>query len=63
MLKQYSFNSLTASDIEQLIARNTDATHAIQDAVSQIIEDVRHRGDQSLRELTLKFDKVDLETL
>lgn len=63
MLKQYSFNSLTASDIEQLIARNTDATHAIQDAVSQIIEDVRHCGDQSLRELTLKFDKVDLETL
>lgn len=63
MLKQYSFNSLTASDIEQLVARNTDATHAIQDAVSQIIEDVRHRGDQSLRELTLKFDKVALEKL
>ncbi|NGM63649.1 histidinol dehydrogenase [Sphingobacterium sp. SGR-19] len=63
MLKRYSFNSLTAADIEQLTARNTDATHAIQDAVSQIIDDVRLRGDQSLKELTLKFDKVALERL
>ena len=63
MLKQYSFNSLTAVDIEQLVTRNTDATHAIQNAVSQIIDDVRQRGDQSLRELALKFDKVALEKL
>src|SRR5690606_8256880 len=55
--------SLTAADIEQLVARNTDATHAIQDAVSQIINDVRQRGDQSLQELALKFDKVALERL
>ncbi|MBD1433663.1 histidinol dehydrogenase [Sphingobacterium sp. DN00404] len=63
MLKQYSFQSLTVADIEQLVARNTDATHAIQDAVSQIINDVRQRGDQSLQELALKFDKVPLERL
>ncbi|RZF62073.1 histidinol dehydrogenase [Sphingobacterium corticibacterium] len=63
MLKQYSFQSLTAADIEQLVARNTDATHAIQDAVSQIINDVRQRGDQSLQELALKFDKVALKRL
>ncbi|MBD1421538.1 histidinol dehydrogenase [Sphingobacterium chuzhouense] len=63
MLQQYSFNSLTAVDIEQLVTRNTDATHAIQNAVSQIIDDVRQRGDQSLRELALKFDKVALEKL
>ncbi|HLT89207.1 MAG TPA: histidinol dehydrogenase [Sphingobacterium sp.] len=63
MLKQYSFNNLAAADIEQLVARNTDATHTIQDAVSQIIDDVRQRGDQSLREFALKFDKVALERL
>ncbi|TYR36289.1 histidinol dehydrogenase [Sphingobacterium phlebotomi] len=63
MLKQYAFNSLSAADIEQLVARNTDATHTIQDAVSQIIHDVRQRGDQSLQELASKFDKVVLEKL
>ncbi|PRD56138.1 histidinol dehydrogenase [Sphingobacterium gobiense] len=63
MLKQYSYAGLTATDIEQLVARNTDATHTIQDTVSQIINDVRQRGDQSLQEFALKFDKVKLEKL
>lgn len=63
MLKQYSYNSLTSTDIAQLVARNTDTNNAIQDAVLQIIDDVRRRGDESLRELTRKFDKVALEEL
>ena len=63
MLKSYKLNSLSASEINQLIERNTDATHSIQDAVLQIIDDVRSRGDQSLFELASKFDHVDLEKL
>lgn len=63
MLKQYSYKSLTPTDIDQLVVRNTDATNAIQDAVLQIIDDVRQRGDESLKELALKFDKVELEHL
>lgn len=49
--------------MEQLLARNVDATHTIQDAVSQIISDVCKRGDDSLKEFALKFDKVALERL
>lgn len=63
MLKQYAYNALTASDIERLTARNTDANHAIQDAVLSIIGDVRTRGDQALKELALKFDRVELDQL
>lgn len=63
MLKQYSFQHLTSADMEQLLARNVDATHTIQDAVSQIISDVCKRGDDSLKEFALKFDKVALERL
>src|SRR5690606_22688374 len=63
MLKQYSLRNLTAPEVAQLVARNTDANHAIQDAVLQIINDVRERGDESLRELTAKFDKIALDKL
>ncbi|WP_437917677.1 histidinol dehydrogenase [Sphingobacterium sp. LRF_L2] len=63
MLKQYNLEQLTAVEIEQLVARNTDATHAIQDTVLQIIEDVRRDGDLSLKALAAKFDKVQLEKL
>jgi len=63
MLKQYSYKSLTTAEVDRLIARNTDANNAIQDAVLQIINDVRQRGDESLKELALKFDKVELQHL
>lgn len=63
MLKQYVLKSLSAEDIQRLIARNTDDNHSIHDTVLQIINDVHHLGDQSLRELALKFDKVTLEKL
>lgn len=63
MLEQYSYKSLTPADINQLVTRNTDANNAIQDAVLQIINDVRQRGDQSLKEFALKFDKVELPQL
>lgn len=63
MLEQYSYKSLNRTDINQLVTRNADANNAIQDAVVQIISDVRRGGDQSLKELALKFDKVELQHL
>lgn len=63
MLKHYQLNALSDADINQLISRNTDATHAIQDAVLQIIDEVRQDGDASLKSFAAKFDKVALEKL
>lgn len=63
MLKHYRLNELSKADIEQLVARNTDATHAIQDTVLQIIDEVRQDGDASLKSFAAKFDKVELEKL
>lgn len=63
MLKHYQLNELSDADIEQLISRNTDATHAIQDAVLQIIDEVRQDGDTALKSFAAKFDKVSLEKL
>jgi len=43
-----------------LAARGEDATDVSQ-TVSQIIADVRARGDAAVAELTLRFDEVDLD--
>jgi len=43
-----------------LAARGEDATDVSQ-TVSQIITDVRARGDAAVAELTLRFDEVDLD--
>jgi len=63
MLKSYSYSELSETAIQNLIARNTDANHAIQDTVLQIIDDVKTKGDTSLKELASKFDKVTLNEL
>ncbi|TDS11803.1 histidinol dehydrogenase [Sphingobacterium paludis] len=63
MLKQYTFKDLSTPTLEALIRRNADDTHAIQDAVQQIISDVRQDGDVALRSFASKFDKVDLGKL
>ncbi len=63
MLKSYSYSELSETAIQNLIARNTDANHAIQDTVLQIIDDVKTKGDASLKELAAKFDKVTLNKL
>ncbi|NQD70663.1 histidinol dehydrogenase [Sphingobacterium shayense] len=63
MLKSYSLKDLTESEIDQLVARNTDDTNAIQDTVLQIIDQVRDQGDRALIELARKFDCVELSEL
>lgn len=63
MLKTYTYNELTASEIGQLASRNTDPNNAIQDAVQSIIEDVKSKGDVALKALAEKFDQVSLDKL
>ncbi|MFD2968529.1 histidinol dehydrogenase [Sphingobacterium bambusae] len=63
MLKQYTLTDLSDAALEALVARNTDDTHAIQDAVQQIIAEVRQDGDAALRSFASKFDKVELQQL
>lgn len=63
MLKTYNYKELTADQLQQLLDRNTDPNHAIQDSVSQIIQEVRTHGDQALKAYAKQFDKVDLEKL
>lgn len=63
MLKTYSYNKLSDSDIQQLIQRNIDSADTIRSIVETIIEKVRMDGDAALKAYALQFDKTDLETL
>lgn len=63
MLKQYIYSELSASDIDKIIARNTDDSHTIQATVQELLTDVKTRGDQALKDLAFQFDKVTLNKL
>ncbi|GHE31330.1 histidinol dehydrogenase [Sphingobacterium griseoflavum] len=63
MLKQYTLTDLSDEAVEALVARNMDDTRAIEEAVQQIIAEVRQDGDTALRSFAAKFDKVELQQL
>ncbi len=63
MLKTYAYGALRESDIERLITRNADASHAIQDSVMAIIDRVRTTGDDALKAYAQQFDGVRLDRL
>lgn len=63
MLKTYSYNQLSDSDIQQLIQRNIDSADTIRNIVENIIEKVRMDGDAALKAYALQFDKTELKTL
>ena len=50
-------------DLRAVLPRPTTGGDAPLNAVRSIISDVRERGDAALRELTARFDGVDLETV
>ncbi len=54
---------LPAADRERLLRRSQQDMEAIAPAVRAIIDDVRSRGDTALRDYTLRFDRVQLDTL
>jgi histidinol dehydrogenase len=63
MLKVYNYNQLSATEIQQLTLRNTDAGNEIRETVENILANVKQNGDQALRNYALQFDKVNLDAL
>src|SRR5271154_3174915 len=46
-------------DFVELLAAKREAAADVDDAAAKIIADVRARGDEALREYSLRFDRVD----
>ncbi|KHJ39210.1 histidinol dehydrogenase [Pedobacter glucosidilyticus] len=63
IMRQYNFKALSKADVNQLILRNTDSGNAIRESVLNIIEEVKTRGDDALKNFAQKFDQVDLQQL
>lgn len=63
MLKTYQYTDLDERLIEQLITRNADESKEIQEQVTNIVQKVREGGDETLRQLTKRFDGVRLDRL
>lgn len=51
------------SEWPALLARPTQSMAKIEKAVAPILEKVRQEGDTALRELALKFDKIELQEI
>ncbi len=63
MLTTYIYNELSSTDMDRLIARNTDPGNEIQETVGGIIREVQLRGDEALKAYSRQFDRVEMETL
>lgn len=63
MLKSYKYKDLSSSQIEDLITRNADLNYDIHDVVTDIISQVRTKGDTKLIEYAQKFDQVSLSKI
>ena len=61
-MKEYDFINLTLGEQQFLLERPVMKTEDIMSKVRPIIADVKERGDDALREYTLKFDKVSLQS-
>ena len=53
----------SADTKKQILNRSILDTSAVEQTVKEIIADVRGRGDNALREYTLKFDKTEVREL
>lgn len=51
------------SEWQSLLARPAMDTTSLFGTVQQVLDDIRARGDEAVREYELKFDKVDLDVL
>jgi histidinol dehydrogenase len=63
MLKVFNYNELSKAALQQLTLRNTDVGNEIRETVESILSNVKHNGDQALRDYALQFDKVTLDQL
>ena len=60
MIKLYNFDELKP---EEILNRDIRAEKNVEDVVDAIIADVRARGDDALKDYTLKFDGATIENL
>lgn len=63
ILKSYIYSSLSATEKEQLIARNLDSANEISESTKKIIDQIKAEKDQGLITLTEKYDRVTLDKL
>ncbi|MFP4409739.1 MAG: histidinol dehydrogenase, partial [Spirochaetaceae bacterium] len=55
--------SLRAEERERLLRRSRTDIAALVEQVRSIVDGVRERGDEALRQYTFQFDKADLRNL
>ena len=60
MIKLYNFDELKP---EEILNRDIRAEKNVEDVVDAIIADVRARGDDALKDYSLKFDGAAIENL
>lgn len=63
VLKIHQYASLDENTIDTLISRNVDSANKITESTHAILQQIKAEGDEGLRELSLKFDKIQLEKL
>lgn len=63
MLQTYSYQDLSAAEINRLISRNADEDQTIGHRVESIISEVRANGDAALKAFAERFDGVKLDKL
>lgn len=63
MLKVYNLKDLNAKAVEDLCKRNIDSNNHIRAAVTEIIDEVKLKGDNALKAFAEKFDGISLNKL
>ncbi|KAL8162428.1 hypothetical protein V2J09_013917 [Rumex salicifolius] len=60
-MKSYKLSELPLSEVDNLKARPRIDFSSIFKVVQPIVDDVRSRGDDAVKDYTVKFDKVELD--
>ena len=63
MLKLYVYNELKNNEIEKICNRGSVLNKKTFDIVEEIENNVKKNGDKAIKELSLKFDKVNLKNI
>ncbi|KAG2483756.1 hypothetical protein HYH03_017411 [Edaphochlamys debaryana] len=62
-LRTYQYSQLSPAEMKQVLARPRVDFTSILNTVSPIVENVRLKGDEAVKEYTAKFDRVNLDTV
>ena len=63
MLKVYNYSDLNQDKIDSLCRRNVDESNHIKTVVSEIINEVKLKCDDALKQYAEKFDSIKLDKL